>query len=103
MSNKKLIIAAAILHSAAFAQFSSYSYKRALNKTGKEDYYAIPLNPELTARCKSDLSDIRIYNIDGDTTEVPYLSDMMGTRIKEVEVPFQLINDTYNEKCCSYV
>lgn len=87
-----------------FAQIEGYSFKRQLKKVEKENYYAIPLLPEIVARCKSDLADIRLYNIkESDTTEVPYLMESMGTSIKEVAIPFELINDTYNQKCCSYV
>lgn len=102
----KKIISAALLFlfcANSFAQMDSYSFKRKMNKAEKEDYYAIPLSPELIARCKSDLSDIRLYDTAADTTEVPYLIDWMGTQIKEEVVPFELINDTYNEKCCSYI
>lgn len=87
-----------------FAQIEDYSFKRPLNKVEKEGYYSIPLIPEITARCKSNLDDIRLYNIkENDTTEIPYLMEWMGTTIKEAAIPFELINDTYNEKCCSYV
>ncbi|MFL5763819.1 MAG: hypothetical protein ACJ77K_07750 [Bacteroidia bacterium] len=103
MKTLKLIFAALLVQGSVFAQFSSYSFNRKLNKIEKEDYYAIPVSPEIIARCNGDLSDIRIYNVGADTTEVPYLVDKMGTRITEPEVPFQLINDTYNQKCCSYV
>ncbi len=88
----------------ALAQIENYSFKRQLNKVEKENYYTILLSPEVIARSKSNLSDIRIYNIaDSDTSEVPYLMNWMGSNIKEVSIPFELINDTYNEKCCSYV
>jgi len=88
----------------SFAQIDSYSFKRQLNKVEKENYCTLMLSPEVMARSKSNLSDIRIYNIaNSDTTEVPYLMNWMGSNIKEVSIPFQLINDTYNEKCCSYV
>lgn len=86
------------------AQIEGYSFKRQLNKIEKENYYTLLLSPEVIARSKSNLSDIRIYNIaDKDTSEVPYLMNWMGSNIKEVSIPFELINDTYNEKCCSYV
>ena len=86
------------------AQIDSYSFKRQLNKVEKENYYTLLLSPEVIGRSKSDLSDIRIYNIaNSDTSEVPYLMNWMGSNIKEVSIPFELINDTYNEKCCSYV
>jgi uncharacterized protein DUF3999/F5/8 type C domain-containing protein len=90
--------------SVCVAQIESYSYKRPLNKVEKENYYSIQLQPEVIARSKSDLSDIRLFNIrENDTTEVPYLLNWMGSTIKEISVPFELINDTYNQKCCSYV
>ena len=88
----------------ALAQIEGYSFKRQLNKVEKENYYTLLLSPEVIARSKSNLSDIRIYNIaESDTSEVPYLMNWMGSNIKEVSIPFELINDTYNEKCCSYV
>lgn len=87
-----------------FAQLESYSFKRKLSNVEKDGYYSIPLLPEIAARCKSDLADIRIYSInEKDTTEVPYLMDWQGTSTKETSIPFEIINDTYNEKCCSYV
>lgn len=86
------------------AQIDSYSFKRQLNKVEKENYYTVLLSPEVIGRSKSDLSDIRIYNIaNNDTSEVPFLMNWMGSNIKEVSIPFELINDTYNEKCCSYI
>lgn len=86
------------------AQIENYSFKRKINKVEKEGYYKIGLSPEVIARSKSDLSDFRIYTIaENDTTEVPYLMDWLGSKVKEVPIEFELINDTYNEKCCSYV
>ena len=88
----------------ALAQIEGYSFKRQLNKVEKENYYTLLLSPEVIARSKSNLSDIRIYNItESDTSEVPYLMNWMGSNVKEASIPFELINDTYNEKCCSYV
>lgn len=86
------------------AQIENYTFKRLLNKIDKENYYTILLSPEVIARSKSSLSDIRIYNIaDTDTSEVAYLMNWMGSNIKEVSIPFELINNTYDERCCSFV
>ncbi len=102
--NKIIFGIAILLSTSCFAQIEGYAFKRPLKKVEKEGYYAIPLLPEITARCKSNLSDIRLYNIkESDTTEIPYLMEWMGTTIKKEAIPFELINDTYNEKCCSYV
>lgn len=87
-----------------FSQGNCYSYKRKLNKTEKKNFYAIPLLPEIIARCKSDLNDIRIYNFHGnDTTEIPYVLEWQGSKNEEKVIPFVRINDSYNEKCCSYL
>ena len=88
----------------SFAQIENYSFKRQLNKVDKENYYTLLLSPEVVAKSKSDLSDIRIYDIlENDTSEIPYLMNWMGSNTKEMSIPFELINDSYNEKCCSYV
>jgi hypothetical protein len=93
-----------LISSVAFAQSDKYSYKRKLNKVEKEDYYAIPILPEVLARCKSNLNDIRLYNFkENDTSEVPYIMEWLGTKNEQTAIPFELINDTYNEKRCSYV
>lgn len=104
--SKKTIITLFMWMSATitFAQIEGYTFKRPINKIDKEDFYKVSLSPEIIARSKSNLSDIRIYNItEQDTAEVPYLLNWMGSNIQEVSIPFELINDTYNEKCCSYV
>ena len=88
----------------SFAQLESYSYKRKLNPVEKGSYYSIPLLPEVTAHSSSNMNDIRLYNVkENDTTEIPYLTEWMGTKNEQTTIPFELINDTYNEKCCSYV
>lgn len=93
-----------LLTAGTFAQLNSYRYKRKLEPVIKEGYYSIPLLPEITANCQNDLSDLRIYNISGsDTTEAPYLLNMLGDRIGETAIPFELINDVTHLKCCSFV
>src|ERR1700746_400170 len=81
MKLKKLSIFFIFLSTATiFAQLNTYSYKRKLHSIGKENYYSIPLKPEITARCKSNVNDIRLYNVkENDTAEIPYLMEWMGT------------------------
>ncbi len=87
----------------AFSQLSSYSYTRKLNTVTTENYYTIPLLPEVMAACKSQ-NDIRIYNVgEKDTVEVPYLMEWLGDKTEEIPIPFELINDVTHLKCCSYV
>ena len=99
-----LIILFFLATATTFAQADGYLYKRKLNKTEKENFYSIPLLPEIIARCKSDLNDIRIYNFTGkDTSEIPYLLEWQGIKYEEKVIPFVRINGSYNEKCCSYL
>lgn len=103
---KKLfnLIAFILLSVSVIAQADGYTYKRKLNKVEKEGYYSIPLLPEITAQCKSNINDIRLYNItETDTIEVPYIMEWLGEKRELVTVPFDMINDTYKDKSASYV
>ncbi len=103
MSKKINLFIAILFSSTCFSQIEGYTFKRQLNKVEKEGYYAISISPEVGGHCKSSLQEIRLFNIkESDTTEVPYLFEWMGSTITEASIPFELINDTYNEKCCSY-
>lgn len=104
MRSKTLFSLFIFITANTFAQVDSYSYKRKLNTIEKEGYYSIPLQPEVSAHCNNSLNDIRLYNVkENDTSEVPYLIEWMGTKNQQTTIPFELINNTYNEKCCSYV
>jgi hypothetical protein len=93
-----------ILSTAAFAQAGEYKFKRKIEKPAAEGYYAITLSPEICAASKSELADLRIYDYrNADTMEVPYILQWKGNKIEENVKEFALINDTYNEKCCSYL
>ena len=93
-----------LFSSAVFSQADGYSYKRKLDKTEKENFCSISLLPEIIANCKSELNDIRIYNFaEKDTAEIPYVLEWLGNKSEEKALPFELINDTHNEKCCSYL
>jgi hypothetical protein len=97
-------IALLLIFNSAYAQLDSYGYQRKIKLTGKEDWYSIPLNSSIQSRSECLLSDFRIYRIsDKDTTEIPYLSEKLGDKTSVKEIPFELVNNTSNEKCCSYV
>ncbi len=87
-------MAGVLLPCALMAQLSTYSFKRKLENTNSEDYYSIPLSPDITAKSLSDLADLRIYHVrEKDSVEVPYIYEWQGRSYEEKrEVPFQLIN-----------
>lgn len=88
---------------AALAQLASFDYQRTI-KTHSPGWYFIPLSPEIQAQSKSSLNDFRIYKVTAeDTIEIQYLMENLGDRKQVQDIPFVLINDTYNEKCCSYI
>lgn len=88
----------------SFAQLNTYNYNRKLDKVTKEDYYTIPLSPEIIAHSKTGLNDLRIYNIsENDTVEVPFMLALHGDKTEEKPVSFQLINDVTHLKCCSFI
>lgn len=87
-----------------FSQADRYSFKRKLNSVENPGFYSISVLPEIIAQCKSNLNDIRIYNFTGkDTAEIPYVLEWQGATYREKAISFDRINDTYNEKCCSYL
>ncbi|MCW3082711.1 MAG: hypothetical protein JWP12_77 [Bacteroidetes bacterium] len=103
MRSKIITVLLLLLSASAFSQLNSYSYKRKLNAVASENYYAVPLLPEVLAACKSG-SDLRIYNAgEKDTVEIPYLMQWLGDKTEETPIPFELINDVTHLKCCSYV
>jgi hypothetical protein len=101
---KKLLINALLLLSTfASGQTDSFRYKRAVPAPVKAGFYSIPLSPSIVANCEEDLADLRLYSISKDTAEIPFLLRQKGDVVTEREVPFQRINDSRNEKCCSYL
>jgi hypothetical protein len=103
---KKTILVLSLICYAAItiAQPGSYTCKRKLDNVSAKGYYSIPLSPEILAQMKSGTSDIRIFNItEKDTTEIPYLMRYYSSSVDEVEIPYERINDSYNQKCCSYL
>jgi hypothetical protein len=99
----KNILIALLFTGNAFAQLT-YEYGRKLEKINQENFYSIPLPPEITAHCKSGLNDIRLYTFnENDTTEIPYILEKHGDKTEELPISFELINDVTNLKCCSFV
>lgn len=84
--------------SSTWAQMQDYQYKREILGI-KETWHSLILPNEIFGKMRPDFSDIRILGITAknDTIEAPYL--LQNTRETKVEkdIPFQIINSTYNE------
>lgn len=104
MKNNFILSMMLLAHCASFAQMTSYDYKRRVKKIEKNNYYSVKISPAIMAKSKSHLSDIRIYDAgEKDTVEVPYIQEWLGLYTEEFEVPSAMINESYSDKCCSYV
>jgi len=104
MSAKLYSLIFILLGANALAQPDAYMYKRKLAPVAKEDYYSVPLQPEIVAHCKNNLNDLRLYDAGiKDTLEIPYIVDWQGDKTEQNTVPFELINDVTHLKSCSYL
>ena len=76
-----------------------YHYKRPLQGI-KNQWHKLTLPDDIFGRLSPDLSDIRIFGITPakDTLEAPYILKVASDERVETEVPFNLINQTSNDK-----
>jgi hypothetical protein len=83
----------------SFGQMNQYSYKREL-KGISEQWHKIVLPDDIFGKTSQDLSDIRIFGITtkNDTIEAPYLLKLRTGNVTSINVPFRLINTSYNPK-----
>jgi hypothetical protein len=104
MKTFKIFLFIIFVSVSASAQLTSYDYNRKLDKVLREDFYSIPLSPEITSRTKNNLQDFRIYNIaEEDTVEIPFMLEHLGDQEVEEPVELEIINDVTRLKCCSFV
>ena len=77
----------------SFGQTNDHYYKRQLN-TASEQWHKIVLPLEMYGKISNDLSDLRIYGLkpNGDTLEIPYITQIPETKLGAQEVAFKLIN-----------
>jgi len=82
-----------IFGSMLYGQMESYHYKRELFGI-KEQWHNITLPSTIYSKTVTDLSDIRIFGIDGnkDTLEVPYLLSLEKEKIIIENIDFNMIN-----------
>ena len=92
----KLILIFLFCFSIVSGQIENYDYQREI--TGISDtWHKIVLPDEMFGKLKNDLNDIRIYGItEQDTFEAPYLLKMRTGSIQWKDIPFKLINQSYN-------
>lgn len=84
---------------ATIAQENEFRYKRKINGVVNEDWHAITLPADLFKNCQADFRDLRILNFTGgDTTEIPYLLDVLDTEVNTHEVELSPINESRSGK-----
>lgn len=88
-----------LLCSYSYGQMEQYSYRSEL-KGVSDQWHTLTLPNEIFGKVSQDLSDIRIFGItdNNDTVEAPYSIRQTTEKISFEEVPFNIVNTSYNEK-----
>ncbi len=90
-----LILFAFALAITANAQQADFSFRRKIINVNADAWHTIALPPDLFQHCRQDFSDLRILQLSqADTTEVPYLLDVLDTEITRHEVVLSTINQS---------
>lgn len=96
--NSLIILLSLVLTQQLYAQLPQYKYMRALSKS-PAGWAEMKLPPDLFTKTNLNLSDLRIYGIQGkDTLEAPYILYNFHTRILEKAVKFNILNLSKNEE-----
>ncbi len=79
-------------------QWNGYNYRLPINNV-EDQWHRIDLPLALFAHSQDNLSDVRIYGLtaSSDTLEIPYILQEAIDVIVEKEVPFSIINESFNE------
>ncbi|MFL5751928.1 MAG: discoidin domain-containing protein [Bacteroidia bacterium] len=102
--NKKLLLLFALVYGGLHAQLSRYGYFREITNVKEQGYYAVPLSPDVLAKCRSGFTDFRIYEVAGtDTLEAPFLMNWKDDEFKNIEYEATLVDESYKKGCCSFV
>lgn len=82
----------------SFAQFSEFNYKREI-KAQTNTWHTMILPLDVFAKVENDFRDIRIYGVTvaQDTIEVPYLLRIDAPKVDQHEVPFKIINTSFDD------
>jgi hypothetical protein len=80
------------------AQMPAYQYKRSIQNISQKGWYIIPLPSAVMAKLSINFNDLRIFDITGvDTTEIPYLSEILQPKTEKKEVPFIILNQSHKQ------
>jgi hypothetical protein len=88
-----VLILVLFVYNFSFGQTNDHLYKRQL-KGVKDQWHKILLPLDMYAKVSEDLSDVRIYGYtqNGDTSEVPYITQIPESQALPKELEFSLIN-----------
>lgn len=97
-SKIRLLLILIIFSVCGSAQVNKFSFKRELLNIDSQ-WHKIEIPNEMFAKFSPDFNDIRIYGFTsrGDTVEAPYLLKIDSEKKIREEIPFKMINKSYNE------
>lgn len=73
-------------------QITSYSWNCKTETVADSGWYAIELPPHVLSGCESGFNDIRVYRLDRDTVEVPFLLRTASAMAEEDSIPCKILN-----------
>lgn len=82
-----------------YGQMASYAYKRTIDSVIQKGWYQIPLDERILSVAELDFRDIRLYaQTNSDTVEIPYIIETYGRNVTIAELPFTVINQSYDAR-----
>ena len=96
MKNRIFLFIFLMLPGAVLAQMDSYSAKRKLQSVAEKNWVTVKLPPGLTARTNDAMSDLRLYRVAGDSTEIPYLIESLEEKNETLVIPMTILNRSYD-------
>ncbi|MDO6392015.1 hypothetical protein Q4E40_17905 [Pontibacter sp. BT731] len=99
-SKLRALLGLLLLTCAQVASAQQYDWQAPVATPTQAGYQRIQLSPEITGRLQPDLSDLRLYNSNGQ--EIPYLLQTeQPVQYKRLFRTYDIISYTHRQGCCS--
>ncbi|MFC6267381.1 DUF3999 family protein [Frigoriflavimonas asaccharolytica] len=101
--NTKFFAILILISSLCFGQMQDFKYKRELKGIANQ-WHTITIPNEMYGKISQDLSDIRIFGLKAnkDTIEAAYILRKNDRTIIKNEIPFKIINQSFNNEGAFY-
>jgi hypothetical protein len=87
-----------ITATSSFAQTPEFGYARKLSPVTEDGWHAIALPSSVFKYLREDYADIRLYDINGDTTEIPFVLRITEDELQSGKVELKTFNTSTQNK-----